>query len=128
MGVKCRLICIYRPSSFLLSTLVRNTETFVVCGDLNFPGMRWDPPMSYDASSSEFLDFLLEHGITQFVTCPTHRAGNVLDLVMGSDEFLVNDLMVNAPLLADHFSVSFNVDFHTGNNNTSQKNATIRKM
>ena len=120
-GSKCRVFCVYRPPSCCLrntrllmeciSRYVNDVETFVICGDFNFPNMRWEPPISSDLVTSEFLDLLLEHGITQFVTCPTHSAGNILDLVLGSDEFLVSNLTVDAPLLADHFSVSFDLDF-----------------
>ena len=78
--------------------------------------MTWDPPAPYDTASSDFLDFILEHGITQFVNYPTHRAGNILDLVMGSDEFFVNNLCVDAPLLVDHFSVIFSLKFFLTSN------------
>jgi hypothetical protein len=123
-GLKCRVLCVYRPphcnladSNHLFSVignLINRCETFVICGDFNFPGMGWNPPMSNGAISGSFLELVEEYGMTQCVLCPTHRDGNVLDLVLGSDELLVSDLTVDPPLFMDHFSVSFSLNFNIG--------------
>ena len=120
-GSKSRLLCVYRPPSCnvedtrhllgVLSVLVSSCDSFIICGDFNFPGMGWDPPMSNSAISEDFLELIEGNGMTQFVLCPTHRDGNILDLVLGSDEYLVSDLTVDPPLFIDHFCVVFHVNF-----------------
>ena len=119
-GSNFRVICLYRPPSCsfndslklfdTISQLLRNVDDFLVCGDFNFPEMSWNPPIPHSAVSTVLVDLILQFSMTQFVLSATHRDGNILDLVMGSDEFLVSNLSVEAPIFADHFCVTFDVN------------------
>jgi hypothetical protein len=120
----CRLVCAYRQPDmsfedtvcFLqqISSLTDACKSVVICGDFNIPKMCWNPLTGREAFSNALLNFMFVGGFTQFVREITHRGGNILDLVFGSDEQLVNGVSIN-PSFSDHFSVFFNLCFRTCN-------------
>ena len=56
-----------------------------------------------------FVDFMVDHGFTQFVTEPT-RCNNVLDLLFCNDPILMSSVDVVAPFgSSDHNAVEFPV-------------------
>ena len=127
MGVEgefCRLICVYREPSYnqkplqltqglidCLTRLVSNCRSFIICGDFNIPSSSWNPPSFSNSYGEALHSFIVDNGLVQHVTEPTHVAGNILDLVISSDEILINHLTVEAPILADHMSILFVLNF-----------------
>jgi hypothetical protein len=119
-GQKIRLICVYRPPRYtveqtrgffeILAELIKDSYSFVICGDFNLPKMTWSPPVPHDSLAEILHDFLMTHGLCQFINEPTHRAGNTLDLVIGSDEYVVHNCAVTEPVLADHFNICFRLN------------------
>ncbi|XP_044753613.1 uncharacterized protein LOC123313016 [Coccinella septempunctata] len=77
-------------------------EMFVVCGDFNLPGIKWDvdelnscyePKNFRDPSASLFVDSMSLSGLTQFNGF-AGVSGNVLDLVL-SNNYLIEGLKVS---------------------------------
>lgn len=133
----CRLICVYRPPSFslpntillfeLLSSLVKNCNAVLICGDFNFAGINWKNPTYYDFSSMEILLFLVSQGLAQLIDEPTHISGNTLDLLIVSDQFLVNQWSVSESLLSvDHYSIVFSLDILCDNTCASSTSFDFR--
>ena len=61
---------------------------YVLVGDFNFPGIRWETGRC-DAKSRAFFEVLEDNFLVQHVSEPTHKSGNLLDLVISTDEDMV---------------------------------------
>jgi hypothetical protein len=78
----------------------------LVMGDFNYPKINWNTWES-DASGEDFLDVILNNFWTQHVSRPT-REDNILDLVISSEEGMVENLTVDEHLgNSDHNMVCF---------------------
>ena len=64
----------------------------LIMGDFNFPGMDW-VTLKADATGSKFLDLTQDCYLTQHVLKPT-RYDNILDVVLSSEENMVEELFV----------------------------------
>ena len=86
-----------------LCTLINNLRgKFLLVGDFNYPGIRWMTGGS-DAKSRAFHETLVEKGLTQHVDVPTHISGNILDLLISSDDDMVQCVQVEGRLgKSDH--------------------------
>lgn len=99
-----------------LDRLLQTNHLIICCGDFNLPDICWtdrsSPSSLHDALSKEeiFLEFLSAFGLTQLVSSPTHRSGNILDLVLTNDIDLITQLDISAaPILSDHSCILFRV-------------------
>ena len=77
-----------------------------ICGDFNYPTVRWDGTWSNDNNES-FCEAVRDGFFTQHINKPTrHREGqhsNILDLVFTRDEGDINDILYCTPLgKSDH--------------------------
>jgi len=117
---RIRFACVYRPPSSgspdysavlceLLNELSSVNYAVHVTGDFNFPGINWTSFTAGNPIAREFLDCVLQNGMSQFVTVPT-RGENVLDLVLSNVDQGVFDISVTVPFLtSDHSMVFFRV-------------------
>ena len=64
---------------------------FVLIGDINYPGIQWESGRA-DAKSRLFYEEMEDNFFTQHVDKPTHKSGNILDLVISRDENLVESV------------------------------------
>ena len=85
------LCFIYRPhnadgqhNSLLLSYLssLDSTKNIVIIGDLNLPDADCNTYSGCSTISDEFTELAFNLNLTQFVTGPSHRAGNTLDIAL----------------------------------------------
>ena len=86
-------------------------DTMLMCGDLNFPKISWDPSQHLlGANEQSFVDILNDHFLTQLNTIRT-RGNNILDLVITSvpDQVNVTEVVkaIDADMATDHAIVSF---------------------
>ena len=65
----------------LVNSLNTNSETHIILGDFNYPGIKWSSDTS-DSKGQQFLDMVNEKSLSQVVYFPTHNKGNILDLVL----------------------------------------------
>jgi Endonuclease-reverse transcriptase len=82
------LILVYRPPSsnaanfsLLLNLLESTGRNSILIGDFNLPGIDWTEDRAV-GQGRNFLDSMAASGLEQLVTFPTHRKGNILDLVI----------------------------------------------
>ena len=62
-----------------------------------------------DTTALKFLDLLDSFNLIQHISMPTHKNGNILDLIITRlDEQIVCNLSVNDPLISDHFVLHCN--------------------
>ena len=102
--------------SRLIKTAVENNNNIVLAGDFNYKDIDWScdyaPPDKLHLS--HFLKTLQECFLLQHVTEPTrfreYETPSLLDLVLSSEEGLVNNLEYLPPLgESDHISLRFNI-------------------
>ncbi|KAF8353466.1 hypothetical protein PRIPAC_98117 [Pristionchus pacificus] len=107
-----RICLIYRSPSCSASSLTSLlsfidpliSNSFLICGDLNFPSIDWTRLTS--PSNNDFLSFVCDHRMTQFVDFKT-RGDNILDLVLCNTN-IVRNVTPSLPF-ADHTSISFSL-------------------
>jgi len=86
----------------------------VILGDNNFPGINW-MTLGSDSHGQDFLDLVQDCFLSQHVVSPT-RGSNILDLVLLSEENMIEDLVVKEQLAnSDHNIVNFKLRYKTGN-------------
>ena len=86
-------------------------DHLVICGDFNFPKINWTTMNATGNYSlcSPFLHKVLELSLEQHVFSPTHRLGNILDLVL-SNKAIIDQLEVFDPSISDHGMIIFKLN------------------
>ena len=88
----------------------RGVKGVIVAGDLNMPKIDWDNFSSSENIDQLFLDSFSNFELEQLIKEPTHKYGNLLDLVLTDKSALISDINVsdlNKPCKSDHFCISF---------------------
>ena len=83
----------YQHLSALLSSLPPGKDVLIL-GDFNFPDIDWDLLNSGTRFSSCFCDLLVDLNLRQLVPSSTHKAGNILDLVLTNSDNLIDDVVI----------------------------------
>ena len=117
-GQDFKTFCFYRPPSSgvqvmqslcdVLSTYFGSSSDFILAGDFNLPFIDWKlgTTATHDEVGQCFLKFCNDFGLTQFIYSPTHQDGNILDLVLGSNKFIVHNTTILSPFsTSDHFMI-----------------------
>jgi len=108
-------VCYRAPNSaiindealYLLLSKVGN-QRVVILGDFNFPALKWGANDTLDASHP-FIENIGNNFLFQLVDEPT-RDQNFLDLILSSDDSLVQKLEVGEPFeSSDHQVIRFNL-------------------
>ena len=86
---------------------------FLLLGDFNFPLINWSELKAPNhGNHSKFLDLVLNAGFSQLITKATHTNGNILDLALTNELFLVSDVSVLEPFsTSDHYAINLKVRF-----------------
>ena len=102
----------------------------IICGDFNIPHVSWSEmalrpgALSHEKTIFKLLsEFVEEHFLKQQILCPTHIAGNTLDLVFTNNDYLLHSYDCLKPLLSvsDHFVVEANTAFKAKSNSPEEK-------
>ena len=75
----------------LCAFIEKMTGSFLIVGDFNFPDIKWRNGSS-GAKGRRFLETIEDKFMTQHVDVGTHNSGNILDLVISSQEELVREV------------------------------------
>ena len=91
------------------------SKLFII-GDLNFPDLsasEWRSGLSSNTSlSSNFLEITNQLGLIQCIGEPTHRHGNILDVLLTNSPQSLTNVVVNEEnsfCSSDHFPISFSL-------------------
>ena len=83
-----------------------SSKHVVIMGDLNYPGINWNN-LECDDTGNQFLNIVQDAFLFQHVLVPT-RGTNILDLVLTSEESMVEELQVLQHLAnSDHNIILF---------------------
>ena len=91
----------------------RGVAGVVIAGDLNLSKTDWTSYSSTDTVEQAFLDTFSNFGLDQLVNVPTHKHGNLLDLILTDKPGLISKTSVSdykLPCYSDHFCVSFSIN------------------
>ena len=109
----------FREFSDLLASYYVKNEDFIVVGDFNFHVNKPDDPRT-----KQLLDILETFDLKQQVSQPTHRSGNILDLIITTKNSKESKFIVDE-LLSDHNCILFDSDF--GLRQTQKQKIKYRK-
>ncbi|EFO92064.1 hypothetical protein CRE_13098 [Caenorhabditis remanei] len=130
-NTSARIIVCYHPChnddmSLLIEALKyllsSHTNVFL-CGDFNMPHVNWESLSASDKKCNEFLTFVLNSGLTQYVHEPTRlHPDHILDLVLTNTP-IIHDVVVGE-LFSDHklIKTTLTLQFETPNENKSLLN------
>ena len=68
-----------------LSNLLSNHNRVIITGNFNLPDINWSSLSGHSYTSNTFCDFVYDNNLFHLVDTPTHVGGNLLDLVLTSD-------------------------------------------
>ena len=104
--------CLIRKLEACLDDLPSPVPNIIVLGDFNLPHATWDPPnwsTSAPADERKMIEDLreltLDNFLTQQVDSPTHRDGNILDIVFSNNPRLVHDICTLPCKVSDHLII-----------------------
>ena len=100
------------------------SNDFTILGDLNLSDVHWDRYYGASSQSQQFADLAYDLNLTQLVSNPTHKAGNLLDVVLtNTDVFYDIQTLTNLPtgLYSDHFMIVFYTSTLLQNENKDPK-------
>ena len=101
--------------SEVLDSIPAPSPNIVIGGDFNLPHARWSSFKHLPGASSEekrminiISDFCSRHFLTQIVEQPTHRAGNILDLIFTNNPsiFVKVDITPASPISSHYLLVA----------------------
>ena len=109
------IVLVYRPPSSgnknndELCKIIRNLpKNTILIGDFNFPKLDWS--VGGGGGSNLFLTTVRECGLEQLINFPTHKKGNILDLLLTNMNNNVISIQNNAPLgKSDHCTIIMEV-------------------
>ena len=117
VGTLCQDNCFEITNTICKLLRKKNLKKFFMIGDFNLPGIQWENGTNFnekvtDPIKTSFVNSFAENGLEQCIYEPTHRAGNVLDLLLTTSSNSISNLKINdIPLCkSDHFSINFEVD------------------
>ena len=87
-------------------------NNLILLGDFNFPDIDWDTLSGHSAASNQLCDLIFQAGLCQLIDVPTHKQGNILDLLLTNLEDKIEDLQVypDPHLHSDHHNITFSVN------------------
>ena len=95
----------------------------VIIGDFNFPKIDWRTmtPTGAKVEMELFLDSIQESFLNQLVRSSTHRAGNILDLVLVNNENTIHDMQIlEEQAISDHFPMIIELNLTTERPDTTE--------
>ena len=90
----------------------RGISNLILLGDMNLNGINWDTLACKSEIEQSFIDVFDSLGLHQLVKSPTHYKGNILDLVLSTQQNSISNLSVfdnDAFCKSDHNPITFNV-------------------
>ena len=129
-----RILAIYRsPNSTktnddeLCSFIEKMNGTYIICGDLNFPDIRWQTGCA-GPKGRRFLETIHDKFLSQHVETATHDSGNTLDLIISSEDDLVSDVEMCGKIgKSDHTMIKYRVNIDATRSNNAKMSRNFRR-
>ena len=81
-------------------------------GDLNLSSINdWTEPSSSSELENSYVNLFSDLGLSCLINTPTHKQGNILDLLLTNQTGLIQDLAIAPDLIcpSDHYSITFKI-------------------
>ena len=98
--------------------LIKKYKNLAIIGDLNLNSIRdWNLPVSSNADHSEWARTFMNLGLSSLINSPTHKDGNILDLILTNvPRCFVNTSIEKGRLVdSDHYSIDAKINPKTRN-------------
>ena len=107
---------------------LQGTPNIIFCGDFNIPNTNWSEEVEPDRSKDNSLaavikSFQTKYLLNQMVYKPTHKSGNILDLIFTNNKQLFNEIHVIPTTHSDHHIIEVATHFKS---HFSRAQKTIR--
>ena len=92
--------------------LCRKFRDIVIVGDLNLSTVRdWSCPIAESGLENMYVDLFNDLGLISLVNTTTHKAGNILDLILTNRPNLIRNIAIEPDKLcsSDHYTISFDL-------------------
>ena len=97
-------------------------------GDFNHEHIQWKSLESTGGEAQQFIFLIQERFLTQHVLEPT-RGENVLDIVLSSQDELVDNIKIHEPLgKSDHNQIHFDINVKSESKNKKRIGETSTKV
>eukprot|EP00116_Pleurobrachia_bachei_P001462 sb/3461724/ len=86
--------------------------SLAIIGDLNLSSVKdWDHPVSSNSIHEGFAHLFTSLGMSSLINAPTHRDGNVLDLILTTNSSCFSNISIeeNCLVKSDHFTIKCEV-------------------
>lgn len=99
---------------FISTTVSHSNNKYLLLGDFNLPTINWDILQGETPISNFFCDLVFNLNLVQMINEPTHIYGNILDLVLTTNDDNISSLSVypyaSLPIISDHFAITFSLN------------------
>ena len=90
----------------------KNPPKIYLVGDFNLPHADWTSTSSHISLEQSFIDSFNDLALSQMISSPTHKSGNILDILLSNHDSSIHNIEVCDPNLlckSDHFPISFSI-------------------
>ena len=93
----------------------------IILGDFNQPNINWNT-METNNLGQDFMNVIQDSFLIQHICEPTHKHGNILDLVLTTETNMIENIYIGEPLASsDHFSIICDVVVSVDINNNKRQ-------
>ena len=93
-----------------LLTRKKCLRNIIILGDFNLGSIDWNNNKGKSSIDNFFLNSFAESGLLQCIASPTHRKGNILDILLATCARFIDDLSIITDKIyfnSDHFPITF---------------------
>ena len=92
----------------------KKLDKHIIVGDMNFPEIAWPDNSTTNGVHKNFVElFMNDICHSQLINEPTHKGGNILDLIFTNIPELIKDISIlgrDQACASDHFGFNFNIN------------------
>lgn len=120
-----------------LDSLLGKTPDIFLAGDFNLPHINWNDESYHKGISkdekcmaNQLFDLMNDYNLLQFIKNPTHKDGNVLDLIFTNNIQLLHSYHITptSPRISHHSAIDVNVHINIECNKTSKQDFSPRNI
>ena len=89
-----------------------SNSNIIIVRDLNLPDVNWDTYTGISSFTQDFCEAVFDLNLLQLVNKPTHRKGNILDVILTNQANITNvSTLSDLPcgLKSDHFIITCDI-------------------
>ena len=104
----------FKEAERYYTNLAKKFKNLTIIGDLNLSSVdNWDVPVSNNSTHESFINLFSSLGLKSLVNIPTHRDGNILDLLLTNIDTSYNNVMLeeNSLVKSDHLTLKCEIKF-----------------